>query len=85
MKFSEYLNESSTRQYVDNLLPKALKKAGIDCKVTEKTGYTAYKCGDFEIINDGVGIKVKQGGKEVRYFSKPKLDYKEAVQLVAGE
>lgn len=76
------LNESSTRDYVDNILPKALKKAGIPCKVSKKAGYTSYKCGDYEIINDGVGIKVKENGKEVAYYSKPKLDYKKAVQQV---
>lgn len=82
MKFSEYLNESSTRQYVDKQLPKALKKAGVEFKTTEKLGYTSYKCGDFEIINDGVGIKVKENGKEIKYYSKPKLDYKQAAQDV---
>lgn len=79
----EEMDESSTRDYVDNIMPKALKKAGVDCKVSKKTGYTSYKCGDYEIVNDGVGIKVKEGGKEVRYFNKPKLDYKKAVEMVS--
>jgi hypothetical protein len=82
-KFKEYLDESSTRQYVDNILPKALKKAGVAFKTSEKTGYTAYKTDKYEIINDGVGIKVKEGGKEVRYFNKPKLDYKKAIEMVS--
>ena len=79
------LEESSTRDYVDNILPKALKKAGIDSKVSKKAGYTSYKCGDYEIVNDGVGIKVKENGKEVAYYSKPKLDYKKAIEKINEE
>jgi hypothetical protein len=82
-KGEDELDESSTRDYVDNIMPRSLKKAGVEAKVTKKTGYTSYKIGDFEIVNDGVGIKVKKGGKEVRYFSKPKLDYKQAVEMVS--
>ena len=82
MNFKEYLEEGSTRDYVDNILPRSLKRAGIECKVSKKVGYTSYKCGDFEIINDGVGIKVKENGKEIKYYSTPKLDYKKAVDDV---
>ena len=84
-KESVELTESSTRDYVDNIMPRALKKAGIDCKVSKKAGYTSYKCGDYEIVNDGVGIKVKENGKEVAYYSKPKLDYKKAVEKINEE
>lgn len=77
----------STRDYVDNLLPKALKKAGINCKVTKKQSYTSYDCGNgYEIVNNGVGIDVKKDiprGKDVTYYSKPRLDYKKVVQQVS--
>lgn len=78
-KFREFIEEGSTREYVDNLMPKILKKEGIDFKVDKKTGYTSYKCGDNEIINDGVGIKVKKGGEEIYYSNRPKLYMKDAV------
>jgi hypothetical protein len=84
-KESVELTEASTRDYVDNIMPRALKKAGIECKVSKKAGYTSYKYGDYEIVNDGVGIKVKENGKEVAYYSKPKLDYKKAVEKINEE
>jgi len=93
MKFKDLLQridessasiEESTQDYVNNVLPKALKKAGINCRPVRKAGYTSYDCGNgYEIVNDGVGIKVKKDGKEVDYYSKPRLDYKKAVAQVS--
>ena len=80
------INES-TRDYVDNILPKTLKKAGVKCNITKKQSYTLYDCGNgYEIINNGVGIEVKKDiprGKEVFYYNKPRLDYKKVVSQVS--
>ena len=77
----------STRDYVDNILPKALKKAGVNCNITKKQGYTSYDCGNgYQIINNGVGIEVKKDiprGKDVFYYNKPRLDYKKVVSQVS--
>jgi hypothetical protein len=80
------INES-TRDYVDNILPKALKKAGVKCNIIKKQSYTSYDCGNgYQIINNGVGIEVKKDiprGKDVFYYNKPRLDYKKAVSQVS--
>jgi len=74
---------SNTQVVINHLLPKALRQAGIDCKVVKKIGYTSYNCGNgYEIVNNGVGITVKKDGKEVSYIDQPRLNYRQAVELV---
>lgn len=82
---STELTEGSTRDYVDNLLPNIFKKAGAQVKVSKKAGYTSYSTNGYTINNDGVGISVKKGEKEIKYFDKPKLDYKKAVSVALDE
>lgn len=92
--FREYLNEvnnvnennSSDRDYIDNRLKTTFGKEGFKLPKngpTVKIGYTLWPFTDgFEVINDGISIKVKKDGKELAYFDKPKLDYKKAVNFL---
>ena len=74
---------SNTQDYVNHLLSKALRKAGIDCKVDKKINHTSYYCANgYVIVVDGVGITVMKDGEEVDYISQPRLDYRKAVDLV---
>lgn len=85
MIIESMMNESTTRDYVDNVMSTSLKRNGVVAKVTKKIGFTSYAVGPWTIINDGVGIAVKKDGKEVEYFGTPKLDYKKAVEMVSEE
>ena len=89
-KFSEFIVEvSSPREYVDARLKNAFKKSNFSDKVSgpvTKQGYSLWKIDNsFEVINDGVGIKLKKDGKEIRYFDKPKLDYKKVIEILSKE
>ena len=51
--FSEFVNEGSDRDYVDNRLTTLFKKEGLAPKVKKEIGYTKYIFeNDVEIIND---------------------------------
>lgn len=92
--FREFLNEvnsvnennGSDRDYIDNRLKTTFGKEGFKLPKngpTVKIGYTLWPFTDgFEVINDGISIKVKKDGKELAYFDKPKLDYKKAVNFL---
>ena len=82
------LEDNSVRDYVDNRLEKEFKKNGFKLPEngpTVKIGYTVWPfMNDYEVINDGVGIKIKKDGKEVKYFDNPKLSYKDAVEFLSN-
>lgn len=92
--FREFLNEinnvnennNSDRDYIDNRLKTTFGKEGFKLPKngpTVKIGYTLWPfTGGFEVINDGISIKVKKDGKELAYFDKPKLEYKKAVDFL---
>lgn len=78
------LSESSTRDYAFKQLTMHIKKLGLPKpKIAKSIGFDKFTFGDLSIVSDGVGIVVKQNGKELQYYGNPKLDYKRAVQLVS--
>lgn len=76
----------SVRDYVDKRLESLFKKEGFSLPKngpTVKIGYTLWPFADgYEVVNDGVGIKVKKDGKELMYFDNPKLNYNKAVNFL---
>ena len=77
---------SNTQDYVNHLLSKALRQAGISCKVVKKIGQTTYYCDNgYVIVNDGVGITVMKNSEEEVYIGQPRLNYRKAVELVSTE
>ena len=79
---------SSVQDYVNDRLESELRKDGFNLPKngpTKKMGYSVWSFMDgYEIVNDGVGIKIKKDGKEVKYFDKPKLSYKDAVEFLSN-
>jgi|GEM_PF-4162363 len=89
-KRDDELDETvSVQDYVDNRLATEFKKNGFNLtknSFTKKMGYSVWSLEDnYEVINDGVGIKIKKDGKEIEYFDKPKLSYKDAVEFLSKE
>ena len=87
-KMEETLEEGSTKEYVDKQLKMGLRSARAPevTSVDKKTGYTHYKFENGkEIVNDGVGITVKFDGKEIAYYDKPKLNYKNALAKISED
>jgi len=77
---------SNTQDYVNHLLSKALRQAGISCKVVKKIGQTTYYCDNgYVIVNDGVGITVMKNSEDEVYIGQPRLNYRKAVELVSTE
>lgn len=76
----------SVRDYIDKRLETSFKKQGFNLPKngpTVKIGYTLWPFTDgYEVVNDGVGIKVKKDGKELEYFDNPKLNYNKAVDFL---
>lgn len=83
MNFREFITEGSVRDYVNDRLNFALKKEGFGKVVQQdKIGYTKFPFDyDLSIVNDGVGVEVKQGNKSLYYGDTPKLDYKKAIEI----
>lgn len=87
--FKEYftnLTEGSVKEYVDERLKKSFAKEGIQVKPIIKTGFTKYvfstEPSDIELVNDGVNLIVKQGGKELEVFDNIKLNYSKCVSFI---
>jgi len=89
MTFKEYLtdlSEGSVKEYVDDRLKKAFAKEGIQVKPIIKIGFTKYvfsaEPSDIELVNDGVNLIVKQGGKELEVYDNIKLNYSKCVSFI---
>jgi hypothetical protein len=77
------LNEEAVDKSVMSLIEGHLKRSGLSFKKTEKIGFAKYSLDDnYSVVYDNVGIAIKKGSKEVKYFDKPKLDYKKISDVV---
>lgn len=82
---AQQYNEN-TQDYVNDHLSRALRQAGISCKVVKKIGQTTYYCDNgYVIVNDGVGITVMKNSEDEVYIGQPRLNYRKAVELVSTE
>lgn len=82
--FREFLGED-TQEYVNDMLDRALRKAGLGFTQKASAGFTKFTVKGPEkitLVNDGSGITVKQKNKEVQYYDRPKMTYKDAVKKV---
>lgn len=77
----EHITESENRDYIKTVLSRHLNNNKVTHKVSSAVGYDKFDVGNnTHISHDGVGLSVKHKGKEVAYYSKPRLEYKDAAK-----
>lgn len=77
----EHITESENRDYIKSVLSRHLNHNKVTHKVSSAVGYDKFDVGNnTHISHDGVGLSVKHKGKEVAYYSKPRLEYKDAAK-----
>jgi len=80
--FKEIFTESSQLEYVDTRLSQLFSKQGLEPKIQKKLGFTKYSFDDFDVVNDGVNIIVKQNKKEIAVINDIKLNYSDVLKYI---